>query len=128
MFQNLFNEASQSINLIISVDNITIGYTTDGKLQVLDNGISTSKIVNLAVTNAKINDMDASKLTGTITIPIDNLSIQTDRIFVGDQNTSTPSITFKNEQDTGFFRYGVNQIGVALGGNYFMTIGPSRAR
>ncbi len=84
MFQNLFNEASQSINLIIAVDNITIDYTTDGKLQVLDNGISTAKILNLAVTNAKISDMDASKLTGTITIPIDNVSINTDRLFVSD--------------------------------------------
>src|SRR5574338_1389772 len=100
MFQNLFNEASQSINLIISVDNITIGYTTDGKLQVLDNGISTSKIVNLAVTNAKINDMDASKLTGTITIPINNVSIHS--LFVSDGDSTTPRMTFKNEQDTGF--------------------------
>ncbi len=38
---------------------------------------------------------------------------------------TTPSITFKNEQNTGFFRYGVDQIGVSLGGNHFMTIGPS---
>src|SRR5574338_137377 len=126
MFQNLFNEASQSINLIISVDNITIGYTTDGKLQVLDNGISTSNIANLAVTNAKISDMDASKLTGTISIPIDNVSINTDRIFVSDANAGAPSITFKNDQDTGIFRYANNQIGFSVGGNHMLTIDPSR--
>ncbi len=38
--------------------------------------------------------MDASKLTGTITIPINNLSIETDRIFVGDGNYLNPSIYF----------------------------------
>ena len=41
MFQNLFNESNLSINLIIAVDNITIDYTNDGKLEVKDGGIST---------------------------------------------------------------------------------------
>ena len=83
-FQSLFNESNFSINLIVSVDNITIGYTTDGKLQVLDAGISTAKIANLAVTNSKIASMDASKLTGTITIPIDSALVLADIIKVSD--------------------------------------------
>ena len=125
-FQSLFNDSNQSINLIIAVDNITIGYTTDGKLHVVDNGISTAKILNLAVTNAKISDMDASKLTGTITLPIDNVSIQTDRIFVSDQNQNTPSITFKNDQDTGIFRVSNNTIGFSAGTMHILTIAPDR--
>ena len=114
-FQSIFNETSQSINLIIAVDNITIDYTSDGKLEVKNLGVSTAKIANLAVTNAKINDMDASKLTGTITIPIDNALIQTDRIMVSDQNENTPSYTFTNDQDTSIFRAGDNALGFSAG-------------
>ncbi len=126
MFQNLFHEASQSINLIIAVDNISIDYNSTGQIEIKDGGVSTAKIANLAVTNAKISDMDASKLTGTITIPINNVSIETDRIFVSDQNQNTPSITFKNDQDTGIFRYGNNTMGFSAGAGHIMTIYPNR--
>ena len=70
--------------------------------------------------------MDASKLTGTITIPIDNVLIQTDRIMVSDQNENTPSYTFKNDQDTGIFRAGDNALGFSAGASNIMTIYPDR--
>ena len=109
-FQSLFNASGITISLIIQVDDITIGYTSDGKLQVKDLGISTAKIANLAVTNAKINDMDASKLTGTITIPIDNTLIQTDTILVSFGSAGSPSIAFKLEPTTGIYRSNVGEI------------------
>mgnify|MGYP007132578355 CR=1 FL=1 len=154
-FQNLFNESNLSINLIIAVDNITIDYTNDGKLEVKDGGISTvklanlavttakiadsavtedkidhdavttNKILNLAVTNSKINDMDASKLSGTITIPIDNLSVETDKLLVAAGTYLIPSITFQSDQNTGFFQETSDSISVTVGGDYKMRIGPS---
>ncbi len=42
------------------------------------------------------------------------------------QNQNTPSITFKNDQDTGIFRYANDQIGFSVGGNHMFTIDPSR--
>src|SRR4051794_21307244 len=110
MYQNLFNESGLSINLIIAVDNISIDYTPDGKIEVKDGGISTAKIANLAVTNAKINDLDASKLTGTLTIPIDNTLIQTDTILVSFGSAGSPSIAFKLEPTTGIYRSSIGEI------------------
>src|SRR5690349_5388318 len=99
-FQNLFNEYNNGV----TVDNITFDYNNVNQLEVKDGGISTSKITDLAVTNAKINDMDASKLTGTVTIPIDTSLVETDLIKVSDGSVGIPSITFKLDPTTGVYR------------------------
>src|SRR5690242_4182923 len=112
MFQNLFNESNCNLTLTVLVDDITINYTSDGKLQIKDNGVTRAKIANLAVTNAKINDMDASKLTGTITIPINNSLVQTDKLLVGDGSASVPSISFKLDTNTGFYRFANDTISI----------------
>ena len=65
-YQSLFNEA----NNLVAVDDISIDYNNVMQLEIKDDGITTPKIADLAVTHAKITDMDASKLTGTVTIPI----------------------------------------------------------
>src|SRR4051794_31036223 len=70
--------------------------------------VSTAKIANLAVTSAKINDM--GKLTGTITIPIDNTLIQTDTILVSFGSAGSPSIAFKLEPTTGIYRSNLGEI------------------
>lgn len=102
-FQSLFNETSLNINVIVPVDDISIDYNSTGQLEVKDGGITTGKIANLAVTNAKINDMDAIKLTGTITIPVDNTEVTTDLLITGQGTESNPSITFLGDLSTGIY-------------------------
>jgi len=115
-FQSLFNESSQSINLIIAVDNISIDYNSSGQLEIKLGGVSTAKIANLAVTDAKINDMNASKLTGTITIPIDNSSITTNQITVAEGTGGVPSINFKGDLGTGITSFSPGVLSFPING------------
>lgn len=121
-FQNLFNESNLNINLIIAVDNVSIDYNSTGQLEVKNGGISSIKLANLSVTNAKISDMDASKLTGTITIPIDNVSITTDRLITGHGSVVVPSITFKDDLSTGFSNPNPTQISFSSNGTEVMSL------
>ena len=62
------------------------------------------------VTNDKILSLDGSKLTGTITIPIDTTLITTDKLITGTGSVSDPSITFKTDTNTGIYNDGAGQI------------------
>jgi hypothetical protein len=111
-YQSLFNEA----NNLVAVDDISIDYNNLMQLEVKDDGITTPKIADLAVTNAKINDMDASKLTGTVTVPIDTSLVEADLIKVNDGSVVAPSITFKLDPTTGIYRSSIGTLSITSSG------------
>jgi hypothetical protein len=111
-YQSLFNEA----NNLVAVDDISIDYNNLMQLEVKDDGITTPKIADLAVTNAKINDMDASKLTGTVTIPINTSLVEADLIKVNDGSVGAPSITFKLDPTTGIYRSSIGTLRITSSG------------
>jgi len=145
-FQSLFNEQNETINNLVIVgtvdlsqatiigfptDDITTDFNGDNKLEVKDNGISTQKIQNNAVTDSKILSMDASKLFGTVTTDINNVNTTTqnltslNKLTLPDGSEMDPSLTFTLDQDTGLYRPSSNNVTITLGGNDSYIFSPS---
>jgi hypothetical protein len=58
---------SGAISLTLNYDNSTIGINGSSQIEVKDAGVSTAKIVDGAVTNAKITSMSVDKITSAAT-------------------------------------------------------------
>ena len=145
-FQSLFNEQNETINNLVIVgtidlsqatiigfptDNITTDFNGDNKLEVKDDGISTQKIQDGAVTDSKIDSMDASKLFGTVTVDVNNVNTTTqnltltNKLTLPDGSETDPSLTFTLDQDTGLYRPSSNNVTITLGGNDSYSFGTS---
>ena len=146
-YQSLFNEQNQTVdNLVINgtvdfsnatiigfpVDNVTVDFNGNDKLEVKDNGISTQKIQDNAVTDAKIFSMDAKKLFGTVTVDVNNVNTTTqnltltNKLTLPDGTQADPSLTFTNDQDTGLFRSASDTISFTTNGNRRLDINTSK--
>ena len=106
----------------ISVTSVTASIFTTASVRFNDGTATLPSISFISDTDTGIfragtNNLSISAGGSTkLQISSSGIYLTGDEVYIGDGSATTPSLAFNSDQDTGFYRPGTDQLGIAAGG------------